>query len=187
MEIQSTYQINNNSNKILIFVYIRFIPEINAEALQKLVDGDWTENQLEKQQIQDLFTECKEAMYSVTPREKILGFRPDATTNYYGNGVTKNDAEIVQKFLSAQKIPAWNTRIRLNTEKQNENANERYLEIWSAAATVNASSAFTAYEGVFLRIVTGDYSAIMEEVNEHLKQALPYGNINLQLVRIIMM
>ncbi|KAG5446323.1 bifunctional diacylglycerol diphosphate phosphatase/phosphatidate phosphatase [Clonorchis sinensis] len=89
----------------------KFVPSICANRLTQFLSTN-TYFSDQTTGIQDLWNELLPAIYSLSPRRLRLGFGPhDGLSTYYSANCSREDAEIVQKFLKTAKLEAYNTRL----------------------------------------------------------------------------
>lgn len=111
----------------------------------------------------------KSKLYSLKADELEIGFANDANSqtcsSYYSNNVTKEDAELVSKFLEKENISGINTRVFKS---------DGSFTVWIASAETGKEKSYT-YENVNITVKNGDFAASMASVAENLKKAGQYS------------
>ncbi|CDS42565.1 dipeptidyl peptidase 3 [Echinococcus multilocularis] len=145
--------IDGNLGNYLSFGDTKFIPGLSQEAFSTIVTASEAFNS--SSEVKDVFDRVIEAIYSLHPRRLRLAFPPDGLTTYYSGDCTREDAEIVQKYLNAKKIEGYNTRV-LKSLRPNPDGKHEYLIAFASSvkkeeviheAFLPSNAVFKAYYG----------------------------------------
>lgn len=141
----------------------KFIPRIEADKFNTIITS--TEIYRTDIQFQEIFNKIQSSIYSLTSRNKQLGFGDDGISTYYSYNCTQDDAKLVQDYLDKNHISPYNTRLF----KRVENGIVEY-EVRQASSESNAKRELTIDNpkaGVTVTLVNGDYRELMQlMVNE---------------------
>ena len=157
----------------------KFIPGIARDKLWALVELSQA-YAADKDLVTLLWSRCNNAMYSLEPKRlRELGFPPDGVTTYYSENIVHSEAELIQKFMDAKHISAYNTRLFKHTSK--EGASRFELQIASvdsepAGEDISPLLGEHSWEGTKVRVTCGDYSPLLRRLNENLEKAREFGN-----------
>lgn len=139
----------------------KFIPRIPRATFEKIVYASGKEKAI------SLAHQCCDLIYALVPESLLLlGFPPDHTTTYYTTNVTKEEIDIVQRFVEEKKLSAYNTRL---TKSEQEVLT---LRIASAELKPQAKIQF---EGRQIILEYGDHAIEMRHIADELKQAIPHA------------
>ena len=111
-------------------------------------------------------------LYDTSPALLNLGFAPQGISTYYGAGVTKEDAEVAQRFMDSKGLSAYNTRLFKSTSDAGQ---EERLVIWQASARSDGEGdrpawhAGEAFEGRSIEVRGGDHGPIMARIAANLQ------------------
>jgi hypothetical protein len=56
-------------------------------------------------------TRCVDKMYSLAENEKEMGLDGQGVSSFYSEGITRAEIQVVQDWMSANKIEGYNTRL----------------------------------------------------------------------------
>nr|XP_033810385.1 dipeptidyl peptidase 3 [Geotrypetes seraphini]XP_033810386.1 dipeptidyl peptidase 3 [Geotrypetes seraphini] len=173
-----TAGIFSNMGNYKSFGDTKFIPNLPKEKLKTLV---WHSEAFQQhpEEMESLWNNYGELMYSLLPRQKNLGVGEKGISTYFSENCTMEDAELAQKFLDSKNISAYNTRL-FKTEASDEPC---YYEVRLASAAMNDSvheadmlkklKCFD-FKGAHFEVTRGDYAPLMKKVVENLEKAKAY-------------
>lgn len=151
----------------------KFIPNLPQDKFETVVKlcGNY---QKQPKIIQDLWDNCKNSIYSLQEKEKILGFWDKGVTTYFSSNCTLEDSKIVNVFLKKNNMEAYNSRVFKTTE----NGKDVY-EIKLASVLTGTDTSFmpsqSEINGKVFKVTRGDYSPLLNIVVEELKKAKEYA------------
>ncbi|XP_046992129.1 dipeptidyl peptidase 3 isoform X1 [Schistocerca americana] len=162
-----------NSGNYRGFGDSKIIPNLPVEKFEQVVKLSEAYRR-EPKVLQNLWDRCKDSIYSLTEKEKSLGFADKGITTYFSSNCTLKDAEMVNGFLKKNEMDAYNTR----TFKYSEDG-VTVFEIRLASADTGDCPGITLndqeYEGCKFRVTRGDYSKLMDLVIDNLNHAKKYA------------
>ena len=110
---------------------------------------------------------CFDRVYSLDAPARQLGVPPAGVSNYFTANVTADDLDVAKRFMAAQDIPPYNTRLFKDADGT--------LDIRRASAETGdcapLTAAATEFEGRAIRVTRGDYAPLMARVVESLTAA----------------
>ena len=116
-------------------------------------------------------------IYSENPPYYKIGFRDgDENSSYYSSNITKEDAKMINAFMTSKKISQLNTRL-IKVDDVYE------IKIASTKHKIDNELSYLGeytYEGNKIRITKSDFSFAMDEVVKNLKLAKHYASNNTQ-------
>lgn len=149
---------------------LKFVPGVEADKLGKLISLSTSANK--DKAILSLWETCRHAMYSLEGNEKCLGFPPNGTTTYFSANCSESDSNVVQEMMIKNKIEGYNNRIF----KLNDGTYElRFASVRSSDDPEEADflKKYDCCNGK-LKLTRGDYAPILEQVVDHLTEALGF-------------
>jgi dipeptidyl-peptidase-3 len=157
-----------NHGNYLSFGDSKFIPRLGKSGFRKIVEaaaGRMTD--AEKKAVLELLDSCLDKVYSLEEKEKMLNFPEMGTSTYYSPNVTKNEIDLVQKFMEEKKISPYNTRLFKTGDNQ--------LEIRIASAVKGKDVPSEHFEGYNISIKFGDHHESLQKVAHYISKAIPYA------------
>jgi len=153
----------------------KIIPGLPLEKLEEVVKISDVYSKQPKL-FQDLWDSCKVAMYSLSDKDKSLGFWDKGVTTYFSSNCTIEDSKIVNAYLKSIKMEAYNCR----TFKTVEDGKTVYeIRLASVLTSSDTSQVFmpaeAEFQGCLFRITRGDYSELLKRVAGHLTSAKEYA------------
>merc|ERR1719309_1036324 len=145
-----------NSGNYLGFGDRKFVPTVNREKLLALIKVSKA-YEANSAKMMKYFDETCDLLYDLSEGKKFLGFSPNGVTMYFTPNCTKEDAEIVGKYMTARKIEAWNTRVIKHETEKGCVYDVRYASIeksHSEGLTVQNDE----FDGQVFQVTRGDYS-----------------------------
>jgi len=144
----------------------KFIPALEPDAFYTFLTG--AADELLKKKIDQLWEECADRMYSLTPRQRQLGLGSDkGISTYFTANCDEEDAKLANAFLDSQGISAYNTRL---FKDDNGHFTIRQASFNKEEEPITR----TTYQGKEFTIVQGDYAPLMKRITDALTSALDY-------------
>ncbi|XP_046826415.1 dipeptidyl peptidase 3 isoform X1 [Vespa crabro] len=171
----------SNSGNYKSFGDSKIIPNLPKNKFEIIVKASkaFKENSLE---IQSLWDNIHDVMYSLENRLKTLGLSDKGVTTYFSANCTHEDAELVNRFMQSKGLESYNARcfksvISSNDSENNKNTNLYEIRLASELEEDDPkiTLAQEIFEGVIFNITRGDYNTILKLVNENLEKAKEYA------------
>ncbi|KAL1460808.1 hypothetical protein WDU94_012751 [Cyamophila willieti] len=150
----------------------KIIPNLPQEKFHHIVKMSEAYHK-EKELMSALWTLCVDDIYSLTVENANLGFPEKGVTTYLSSNCNQDDMTVVNEFLKANNIEAYNCR----TFKYVHQGKPLY-EIRLASVLEQKDPSFMAPKvsepansGAEFKVTRGDYSLILKRVNEYLEKA----------------
>ncbi len=163
--------IYGNLGNYLSFGDTKFIPGLSQKTFTRIVKTSNAYSSVDD--VPKIFDMVIDAIYSLNQRRLRLAFAPDGLTTYYSGNCTREDAEIVQKYLNTKKLEAYNTRVLKSREPDADGKVEYSLTFASAEKKEEVISDANMPDNVILKTCYGDYQeimALMVEAVDKIKQ-----------------
>lgn len=148
----------------------KILPDLTEEKFVALVKGSKAYEE-DPKKIGGLLELVKAKIFSLTEREKMLGFKDAGITTYFSGNCSQEDADLVDEFLKSKQLEGWNCR----TFKSDGEDGKDLYEIKLASACEGAAEKITLdeeeFRGKFFKVSRGDYSEILKLVVENLEVA----------------
>eukprot|EP00039_Didymoeca_costata_P022329 m.4269 g.4269 ORF g.4269 m.4269 type:complete len:705 (-) comp2945_c0_seq1:1039-3153(-) len=141
-----------NAGNYRSFGDTKIVPSNTEEEFQAIVKA------CEDEKISTLYDDCKELMFSLEQNVRTLGFKPSGITTYYSSNCTVEDAKTAQKFMDAEGLSPYNTRLFKNDDGK--------LIVRIAAAEEKKGPV-----GDNISVEYGDYAPIMSRISDSLLKA----------------
>ncbi|XP_012526430.2 dipeptidyl peptidase 3 isoform X2 [Monomorium pharaonis] len=152
----------------------KIIPNFSKKSFETIIKASKAYKTNPKE-IQDIWDNISNAMYSLDGKLKVLGMGDKGITTYFSANCTKEDADKVNAFMQHKGLESYNARCFKTT-----NGNVDMYEIKLASMETSEDSAVTlseeTYENANFKITRGDYSKLMVPVVENLKKAREYAS-----------
>ncbi|GAM27164.1 hypothetical protein SAMD00019534_103390 [Acytostelium subglobosum LB1] len=161
---QYVAQFYGNMGNYLSFGDTKFIPRCSKESFGLIVKS------LNDEQLNQLWTQCGDLVYSLGSRERELGLEEHGLSTYYSPDITRAEIELVQEYMTSKDISAYNTRL---FKKYFNNKPVYQLLIASSERPANTPASIH-FKDIEIQLVYGDWSKYMAKVVSHLEQALPH-------------
>ncbi|CAG2119537.1 unnamed protein product, partial [Medioppia subpectinata] len=103
----------------------KFIPDLSANKMDAFVRNS-TAFRNNQKELEFIWTNVKQRMFSLEKNELSLAFAPEGTTTYFSKNCTKEDSEIVKNFMqtislirfpSQQNMDSYNCRVFKDNDK----------------------------------------------------------------------
>lgn len=164
------YVINfyGNLGQYLSFGDRKFIPRIPASVFEVILlkHAKKLKANGKSKVVKDLWESVKVALYALDAKSKDLGKPHEATTGYYFGDVTSEDVSFISKFMAANKMEAWNSRLAKDAEG---NLEIRFAAYEPKGQPVKVDE--IEFEGKKVKVRYGDYGNLLGPVVENLKKA----------------
>ncbi|CAN7936879.1 unnamed protein product [Ixodes hexagonus] len=155
----------------------KFIPNLPKEKLHKLVSLSEASKQ-DSGTMEFLWSQTSDPLYSLRDNEKHLGFPPAGTTTYFSKNCTKQDSDLVGKFLTEKGIEGYITRV---FKKATEAGDQDCYEIRYASALTSDDLERSELLGCELLdkgrvcFTRGDYSGLLKLTVDNLQKAQEFA------------
>eukprot|EP00500_Bicosoecida_sp_ms1_P004572 CAMPEP_0203815534 /NCGR_PEP_ID=MMETSP0115-20131106/11160_1 /ASSEMBLY_ACC=CAM_ASM_000227 /TAXON_ID=33651 /ORGANISM="Bicosoecid sp, Strain ms1" /LENGTH=727 /DNA_ID=CAMNT_0050724431 /DNA_START=24 /DNA_END=2207 /DNA_ORIENTATION=- len=144
----------------------KIIPGCSQEAFTAIVKAS-AAYAADAAAVDALLADVGDLIFDLSPRLRGLGLGADkGVSAYYSSNVTLEDAQLVQRFMDGRHLSAYNTRLFKDADGN--------FELRQAAAEGGAAPGFeepVEFEGRTIRVVRGDYGALMARVADNLDKA----------------
>ncbi|CAJ0572893.1 unnamed protein product, partial [Mesorhabditis spiculigera] len=159
--------LHNNSGNYKGFGDSKFVPGVDVEKLNKLIDASAAATIYPG--LRDVWKAVGPLICSLEPSQLQLGFAPGGVTTYHSENITKHDADLVDRCLKARNFETWNTR--LFKDSQQRDGKTVYRVVVASAETDGNGLEEVEFEGAIVKFERGDYSQVMARIVPHLKKA----------------
>ncbi len=126
-----------------------------------------------KSKIEELWTRCRNGIFLLNDRTKNLGLCPDGVTTYFSDNCTVDDANLVNEWMKMKKLEGYICRTFKTVD-----AGVTTYDIKLASVNAGDLNGVTIqpeqYKGCTFKTTRGDYSKLLELVNENLSVAQQY-------------
>ena len=147
----------------------KFVPALPAERMYKFLCS----SKANVDAISELWEECYDRMYSLTPRQRQMGLgATKGITTYFSANCDEGDAKLANAFLDSIGLSAYNTRLFKDDTTGNYTVK---LASSSTDDAPNDPKKVHEYEGKSFTITKGDYKPIMGRVVAAIKEAIPHA------------
>nr|XP_058946241.1 dipeptidyl peptidase 3-like isoform X1 [Pocillopora verrucosa] len=171
----------------------KFVPDLPKEKLESVVFSSKAYKKNAKR-VEQLWGDCGDKMYSLTPKCRQLGLGEQGLSTYYSSNCAKADAELAQEFMKEKDIETYNTRLF----KEEKDGHVTYiLRIASVAKTAEPYPGADGeedkvvtvlgsheFKGCTFRVERGDYSGLLKRVVKNLEKAKEFSANNNELSMI---
>lgn len=132
-------------------------------------------------EIQDIWDNISNALYSLDGKLKSLGLSDKGVTTYFSANCTKEDADRVNAFMQHKGLESCNARcfktvVRDTTSNRNVDLYEIKLASVETSDDPKVTLPEETYGSAKFKITRGDYSKLMVPVVENLKKAKEYAS-----------
>ncbi|KAK8810767.1 hypothetical protein WA158_007342 [Blastocystis sp. Blastoise] len=148
----------------------KIFPALSRQQFEKILFAS-TAFEKENKFMTSIYNKIQDQLFDISNNVLRIGIDNHGINTYYSPNVTRKDAEFIQQFLNENKIQAWNTRLW----KLNDAEYELRL-----ASSERLPVKEYHYQGVTIKIVTGDYSPIMKSMCDYLSEAIKYASNDTQ-------
>ncbi|CAI4224265.1 unnamed protein product [Auanema sp. JU1783] len=154
-----------NSGNYKGFGDSKIVPGIGADKIEKLIAVSIA--QKNNPTLIQTWQTIQDSVDSLKPHQLQLGFGNDGVTTYHSESVTKEEAELVDRFFKKKHIESWNSRLF----KEKELVDGKKVFRVRLASVKKESLSEEDFEDVIIKLESGDYSPILSRVNESLTKA----------------
>ncbi|XP_039283071.1 dipeptidyl peptidase 3 isoform X1 [Nilaparvata lugens] len=163
-----------NSGNYKGFGDTKFLPNLPIEKFEAIIKSS-PKYRLQPVHIDTLWNACKNYVYSLTEREKSLGFSESGITTYFSSNCTEEDGKLITDFLKENRMDGYNCR----TFKTVNADGKPVYEIRLASVDSGFDASFMLGEKDFRNskvvVTRGDYSPILAQVCKHLEAAKEFA------------
>jgi len=145
----------------------KIIPNVDKEKLKAFLESSVAFKKNPK--LTSVWNSIQDRVFSLEPNHLALGFGNEGVTTYHTSNVTKEDAELIDRYFKSKNIESWNTRL-IKTEENGKPV----FTIFVASVNPGVQSS-EEFEGVKVIVETGDYSPLLARVNRELINAIPHA------------
>ena len=142
----------------------KIIPNLEKEKLRAFLESSVAFKNNPK--LVSAWNSIEDRVFSLDPNSLNLGFGNEGVTTYHTSNITKEDAELVDRYFKSKNIESWNTRL-IKTEEDGK----AVFTIFVASVTPGVQSS-EEFEGVKIVVETGDYSPLLARINKELANAI---------------
>ena len=143
----------------LSFGDTKFIPGLPKKAFTTIVISSEAYNSTPE--VKNIFHQVIDAIYSLHPRRLRLAFAPNGLTTYYSGNCTREDAEIIQRYLNAKKIEGYNTRVLKSLHPKIDDKHEYLITYASSKKREELIKDVSLPENATFKACYGDFQEIM--------------------------
>jgi len=165
----------NNMGNYKSFGDTKFIPAVGPEKFELFLSY----SKACPLKLTELWSECCDRMYSLTPRQRQMGLgETKGITTYFSANCNAADAKLANSFLDSIELSAYNTRLfKSDDDNNNGTASSSYtIRLASSSKEEYEGKRVYEYEGKTFTITRGDYSPLMGRVVAALQNdALPFA------------
>ncbi|XP_067328511.1 dipeptidyl peptidase 3 [Anolis sagrei] len=152
----------------------KFVPNLPKEKLKQLV---WKSQAFQDhpEEMEDLWGQCGDLMFSLEPTQKHLGLCGQGISTYFSSNCSMEDAKRAQDFLDSQNISAYNTRLFKKEVDGKVSYEVRLASVCSDDSQLDADLAAKMkcfpFGDCEFSMTLGDYAPLLQKVVENLQKA----------------
>ncbi|XP_067008544.2 dipeptidyl peptidase 3 isoform X2 [Anabrus simplex] len=154
----------------------KIIPNLSEDKFEKVLKLSEVYRR-EPKLLQELWSRCKESIFSLSEREKTLSFPDKGVTTYFSQNCKQEDAELINGFLKKHNMEAYNSRA-FKTVENGTTMFEIRLASSETEDDPNITLPVEEFEGCKFIVTRGDYSGLLKLVVDSLKKAKEYAANN---------
>lgn len=145
----------------------KFVPGLDADSMRRLIGCAPLGSRAACTSLLDAFEAVAPRLYGTSPCERELGLEGAGVCTYYSPDMTRSDIELVNRFLAARGMLAYNTRLFY--------ALDGALELRLASARTDIPARDELFESRRIRLCYGDHAPWLRLVVAHLERAVPFA------------
>lgn len=157
-----------NLGNYLSFGDRKFVPRIPESTFETILlkHAEKLKSSAKRQMVSKLWAQCKEGIFTLDSKTKMLGKPHEATSGYYIGPVLPEDVELITRFMQEKKLEAWNSRL---VKEEDGTLEIRFAAVEKNDEPVKVDS--FEFEGKQVRVRYGDYGDLLAPVVHHLTEA----------------
>lgn len=151
----------------------KFIPDLDEDKFHVIIAKSkaFADN---SSVIESLWNRTKTAIYLLNDRTKNLGLSNEGITTYFSGNCTKEDSALVNEWMQLKKLEAYICRTFKTVKNGKTTFDIKYASVDSGSKpglTIEKED----FQGNNFMVTRGDYSKLLELVNENLELAKKYA------------
>uniref|UniRef100_A0A646QCZ7 Dipeptidyl peptidase 3 n=1 Tax=Hemiscolopendra marginata TaxID=943146 RepID=A0A646QCZ7_9MYRI len=157
----------------------KFVPNLTLEKFVDLVKNSKAYKN-DSKLMQYLLDNCAKQIFYLDEQVKQLDFYGKGITTYFSSNATQEDSDFINKFMKSKNIEAYNSRVfKHDDPKGKYEIRLASIKSTSDEEEKNLLGTFE-FEGKTVIITRGDYSQLLDLVNENLEKAKIYSSNNIE-------
>ena len=154
----------------------KFIPDLSPETFIKIIKSFSHFEEFEEAfgcSFESLWGKIDKEVFALESPFASIGLPGQGISGYFSSSFSEDELNMVKRFLLSQKQSPLNTRCfkKIENEKQ-------IFEI--TVASIEHSEEEVNFEGNLIRVVHGEFSEYLKELNSNLQKALSFTRSQLQ-------
>ncbi|KAF9798556.1 hypothetical protein SFRURICE_008289 [Spodoptera frugiperda] len=163
-----------NSGNYKGFGDTKFIPNLPPTSFELIVKGSKAFDD-DTQHMMKLWQQCEKFIYSIAPRLTRLGLADKGVTTYFSCNVTEEDSNLVNDWMKTKRIEAYICRTFKTKAEDGLPLYTIRLASVESSPKPPLTMAPEKYKGAYFQVTRGDYSPLLNLVNENLIKAKEYA------------
>lgn len=151
----------------------KFVPNLSVEQFNTIIISS-SAFKSKTEEINELWSKCRKAIYNLTDRTKSLGLANQGITTYFSDNCTKEDSDRVNEWLKLKKMDAYICRTFM-TEVDGHKTYEIKLASVEGGESAGITIPPEEYKGNTFTVTRGDYSRVLALVNSNLALAKKFA------------
>ncbi|RVE52815.1 hypothetical protein evm_002472 [Chilo suppressalis] len=164
-----------NSGNYKGFGDTKVIPNLSKEAFEQIVKASKAyEN--DSTHMTKLWQNNSNAIYSIAPRLTSLGLADKGVTTYFSSNCTEADSNLVNDWMKTKRIEAYICRTFKTVAEDGLPLYTIHLASVENAPKTSLTMDVEKYKNAYFQVTRGDYSPLLQLVNENLEKAQQYAS-----------
>jgi len=155
-----------NLGNYLSFGDSKFVPRFPLELFEKLADAS-DKHFDDGVSCSALLHKVRFPLYALPKEQRCLAIPPDGISAYYSPDIRTADIQLVNDFLTEQKLNPYNQRLF--------KVNEKHFTVCVASASTKRESETHAFRDCVIDVEYGDFSEPLTKVVHHLREARKFA------------